>query len=204
MKTCTKCHIEKDNSEFRLRLAKKGDTKYHLSPSCKECEKKYRQEAYQKKRLSLSYKLLMKQRAKMYGQKEKCRLRKKEYEAKNVASISASKRKYGTLHKDKITNEYVIHLLRTQGYGTVEEITKNKELVELKKSEVLLSRLKKKMYVRVGENKICPNCNISKDKSEFYLMKDKTRSNLCMECEKERSRSRLREKRKTCKQNEHG
>src|ERR1035437_8975402 len=53
-----------------------------------------------------------------------------------------SKKRYHEKNRDAITDRYAINLLRTQGYGTVEEIENNPELIEIKRSEILLSRIK--------------------------------------------------------------
>lgn len=54
-----------------------------------------------------------------------------------------TKKRYHEKNKTRLTDRYIVNLLRTQGYGTPEELFKNKELISTKKTKVLIARIKK-------------------------------------------------------------
>jgi len=79
LKTCSKCKIEKDESEFGKAKPSKDGLRY----SCKKCEKEYKKEYYQEN-------------------KEAIKEYKKEYNQNNKESIKENKKKYRQNNKESI------------------------------------------------------------------------------------------------------
>jgi hypothetical protein len=70
----------------------------------------------------------------------------KKYREKNKEKIAkqeaVTKKRYHEKHKTSVSDEYAIQQLVSQGYGTRAEVEGNKELIEIKKVQILTKRLK--------------------------------------------------------------
>lgn len=95
-KRCTKCNIEKDETEFcKDKRALSG-----LQSSCKACQANFRKEKYN----DLEYRKKILNRGKKYKEKNKKELAKKRiiYSYKNHKKVLEQRRKYRLKNKDKI------------------------------------------------------------------------------------------------------
>lgn len=161
-KICTGCKNKKGKDQFRIRDKKyKGESRYYLSPRCKGCENEEQKIRYLKIKDDLLFKKKNHQRAKDYCKKNKTRIKQKnsikrqtdkyktyvkEYRKKNKAKIqqqeTVTKNRYHSKNRDPITDKYVIRQLISQGYGSKEQVMGDKELIELKRIQILNKRIK--------------------------------------------------------------
>lgn len=89
MKTCNRCHIKKDDSEFRTRReARKGNPFDYLNNECKQCDKERATIYYNKKKDDPAFKEKNRRRARNYTEsnpdKVKMRRSTKEYAKKHA------------------------------------------------------------------------------------------------------------------------
>jgi hypothetical protein len=174
-KICGRCKIDKPKSEYRIRVEKRdkkgmGGFRY-LNNTCIQCDKEIAAENYVKQRQSPEFikkhnqwakqrywrnrdKLV--EKAKEYRDKPSAKENMKKYRQKNKDKIAEQERitkeRYLRKNVDPITDKYVARLLVTQGHGTFDEIINNKELIEIKRGQILLRRIKKQM-AKIKKNK---------------------------------------------------
>lgn len=166
MKTCKRCGIEQDDDQFKDKSSVTNGKRYHYKIGvCRLCINAESSAYFRKQRTTedgrQKYnakaremhekhrdKILIKQ--KEYRSTPEYKSKRKAYIEKNKEKIRQQgiecKRKYHEKNRDEITDKYVVNLLRTQGYGKPEDLIKNKELIEIKRSEIILSRIKAEIY----------------------------------------------------------
>lgn len=162
MKICSRCHIEKEDYEFRVREDKRyTPVLIYLNNTCKICDAELQRDRVRKQRSTPDGKKRHNKWAKEFHKrhreeilKKMCERRKtpeykaymKEYRKKRKDIIYEqeviTKKRYHEKNRDNLTDRYAINLLRTQGYGASEEIEKDKEFIDLKKSQVLRKRIR--------------------------------------------------------------
>jgi hypothetical protein len=198
-KQCTKCKKDKQQQEFRIRHQKgKTGTTYYLNPSCLECDRQYGRDKHKRDRATEDGRNKhnnwakqryhrrrdeMVQKAKEYRESEMGRETRKSYIKKNKNKIyeqeTVCKKKYHEKHRDGITDRYAINQLRGQGYKG-EEISA--ELIEIKKAEIQIHRLKLKINEKpIGTKKKCTSCGENKDLSNFWR-KEAYSDERCAQC----------------------
>lgn len=201
MKICSKCHIEKDISEFREKKERYKNSIYLVRDSiCNTCAKVLAKEHYHKKMSDpknrerhneLAKLQYWKRRdkniaqSKVYRSKPEYKENRKKYIEKNKEKIYkqevVTKKKYSEKHKKGLTDKYISRLLVTQNKPVTEDSIENKKV------EVLISRLKLAVSNTYrGDKKICVKCGIEKDVSEFWFdsIKDNKRLATCKSCRK--------------------
>lgn len=210
MKVCSRCHIEKQDGEFRLRFDKKGKgsrQRKYLTNICKACESEISNQHYFKNKDNPEFHREWVQKSRDYYHKHKDEIKEKMKAKRQTPAYKemmkvyrekrkdiiyqqevVTKRRYHEKHRDKITDKYIIGLLRTAG---IEPQKITRELIEIKRSEVLLHRIKDKVLNRkIGETKRCSKCGDDKDLSEFLLIKNKqgkrVRAAHCRKCGSEK------------------
>lgn len=84
MKTCSRCKIKKDESEFRMRKDKRKGGLFYLNNTCRQCDKEIADAYYNKKKDDPEFKRKNIERAKAYKEKsvDKIKLRKSTIEFK--------------------------------------------------------------------------------------------------------------------------
>jgi len=202
-KQCTKCKKDKQQQHFRIRHQKgKTGTTYYLNPTCLSCDRQYARDKHKRDRATEEGKKKhnnwanqryhrrrdeMVEKAKEYRNSEQGRQTRKAYIKKNKNKIYEQevvcKKKYHEKNRDSISDRYALNLLKTQGYSE-SEITS--ELIEIKKAEILIHRLKTKINGKpVGVKKECTSCGEQKDLSEFWKKdrNSKERMSQCRECQ---------------------
>jgi len=173
-------------NKFRIRKRKGTDIEYYSS-RCRECENTQSKGYYQKVKDDPDFIINNRARCKAHRdkdvkktkQREKVRRQKpaykkwvKRYYKKHKKKIQQQQKARGSRwhqnRKEKVTDKYAIDKLKAQGY-TAEQINANASLIEIKRTEILLSRVKKKVKRRpVGKSKVCNRCKFPKDLSQFY------------------------------------
>ncbi len=147
MKICTKCHIEKSESNFYIRKA----TGYFQS-WCKKClsiyRKQYNKENREKvkefqKRYQEENRDKIRETEKHYQKKNAKKLRRmrKEYKKENAEKINAQ----NVQHRKRMSDQYIKKLIANQisrGSGTTIKF-KNipNEIIELKRKQIQIKRL---------------------------------------------------------------
>ena len=120
MKRCSKCGIEKEESEFSKGARHKDELQYY----CKKCQSVSDKEYYQKN-------------------KEKIAECKKEYRQKNKEKMNNWERMKRRKHRFNLADDYVVNKIANQFKIPVSEITQ--ELIELKRIELSNKRLINKL-----------------------------------------------------------
>ena len=168
MKECNICHIVKDESEF-YKVSKKNDRRL---PRCKECENKRAAEYRKKniearlaheKEYREKNRELINQRRKEYRKTEKWIKKEAEYREKNVHKIKIwskqwkeknikkykeyqkmVKPKYVLKWRKELRDWYIVDLIfKYKKLGlSRDEIRANKDLMEAKRAEILIERIK--------------------------------------------------------------
>jgi len=155
-KVCTRCKNEKVAKAFRVRV-KNGNS--YLNSTCKKCEselamichnKKKNDPEFKKKNAERSKKYVIEHsdevraKRKTYRQTPAYKKMMKEYRQRNKHKIYlqeiVTKSRYHEKNRDPITDKYVINILRTQGIRNP-----SPEVIEIKRSQILLARIKKKI-----------------------------------------------------------
>lgn len=156
MKVCTRCHIEKEDADFRKRTQKrKGGVYKYLNSTCRKCDGELSAEYFWKHR---SPELLAKnaKKTRAYNVKNRLEIKAKqaikrqtkkykewvqEYRELNKEKIlkqeHITKWRYHEKHRDELTDKYVIRLLRTNG-----ELNPTAERIEIKRVEILNKRIR--------------------------------------------------------------
>jgi len=175
-KLCKKCNTEKKKSEFYG----------HGGHCCKSCHNKNTLSKY------YSNPIFYKDVQKRSRQKNitKIKIRAKERRIRdNHSKYSADKMKQ---YRADISDSYVKAILRNHGIAN-EEI--NKDMVEQKRIEILLKRLKKVSEEKIGL-RICTICKKAKLLKEFsfrkWVWKGEIKvniNNVCYPCSNERIKS---------------
>lgn len=207
MKVCSKCNIEKDNSEFKTKKHKKCKTGMYISGICNECERAYARTRDKLRRLNGDEEYIQKRRnaVKKYQKTDKGKKTKK----KNDAAHKAKRREYYLANCKKnyqqrlarlkndienISDEYVItnaqNPHRKVKYSR-EFLKQNPDIIEQLRVQILNHRLKRKIE-EVSEFGFCTRCGSKVLKSEFRKQRttDKKREHiirLCIKCRKENS-----------------
>lgn len=168
MKTCIRCKKEKEESEFGRQISRYKDKVYFgLKGNCSECLNEIAKDNYRKVKDDQEFKKKNRARIKAYrhkiGNKDKAKQKKRrqseKYKATRKRYIEAHKEKifqqesivkdrFFKKHRDNISDSYVINLLMKQGHGTHAEVQDNKELIEIKRTQILLFRLKRKIKAK--------------------------------------------------------
>ena len=163
-KICSRCKKPKSIKKcfrFRVDNRRKPPLKYYNNV-CRDCEREDSKRYYKKessteagrKKINAS---ALKRYHERYRDKQLVEMKKKRgtskykkyiksYRERNKEKIARqeeiTKRRYHEKNRDKVTDKYCENLLRTQGVRS-EQITP--EMIELKRSQVLLSRIKEKV-----------------------------------------------------------
>lgn len=165
MIVCTRCDKEKEDSKFRIRTDKRRNPPLiYVNNVCKDCESEISKERVRNQRKTeegrkrhnkwamASYQRNREKNIHRMREARKTPEYKaymKEYRKRRKEIIQqqeqVTKRKYHEKHRDAVTDSYAIRLLVTQGFGTYEEIEKQRELIDLKKVQILTKRLKMKV-----------------------------------------------------------
>lgn len=159
MKVCSRCHIEKDNSDFRLRKDKRDDRIY-LNNTCKKCDAELQRIYYNSVKDNQDFKNKNRKRVKdwanslgdQYTEKTKKRRQSeiykksmRQYRKKNKAKIyeqeKITKNRYHTKHRDNLTDEYVTRQLISQGVATRESLKLHPEIIEAKRIQLKIKRI---------------------------------------------------------------
>lgn len=160
MKTCSKCKVEKDESEFfKDKWRKDG-----LKSNCKACEsirlpkppkqtieekRAYRKGHYHRNKqkyidraASWAHRNIEKRRiiCLQYNKRNVKKIR--EYNSKNYEKFRVIHRKSEAKGRQALTGSYLKKLLKQAGY-TKEEIKEVSVLTDIKKTEIIIHRLKK-------------------------------------------------------------
>lgn len=136
MKLCTRCKIEKEDSEFRMRYDKRGKGSKaltYLNNTCKKCDSEISNKNYFAHKDDVVFKGNWQKKSREYYHKNKNLISEKmkakrqtlEYKAmirsyreKNKKKIYnqevITKQRYQQKHRDGLTDEYVIRLLVNQ------------------------------------------------------------------------------------------
>lgn len=146
MKTCNKCNISKQDTDFHNSQLKKT---YSL---CKECMYKYHKEYY------IKNKDILKEKSKIHyiNNKEHYKNRHSEYAIKNKDKIAENKKKYQ--EKTQYNKKYR---------------EKNKEILKIKKREYIRNlyenniEFKLRILISGSINKSLKNRNVSKNKESI-------------------------------------
>lgn len=164
MKICSRCLVPLDDSCFRMRTEKRrnrtGEPFKYLNNVCKECEKNLAKARHQQLKDVPEYKELNKERIKLYSinnsdkireqqkerrQTEKYKNNRKNYREKNREKIleqeKVCKRRYHEKNRDKLSNIYVTQrLIGKDKILDKETINENHDLIEVKRTQILLIR----------------------------------------------------------------
>lgn len=143
-KNKVKPEFKKKNVERVREYAKKNIDQIKSRRSTEEWRKKkagWELDRYYRKRDEINEKQREKRKTPEYKEKMKAyRLKNKE---KIQAQEVVTKKRYQDKHKTRLTDRYIVNLLRTQGYGTPEELFANKDLIGIKRTKVLIVRINK-------------------------------------------------------------
>jgi hypothetical protein len=166
LKTCTLCGLEKPLSEYRVRVKVKNGKEYpYANPTCRICDSILAKEYRLTVKDTVEFKEKVKFRTKAYveanrdkvlkrlkekRETEKGKRYRKEYDKANKERIKQLSKirnaKYNKKHIDKVTDTYAIAQIQSKVKGlTRDAIRENSELIEQKKTEIVLRRLKKKI-----------------------------------------------------------
>jgi hypothetical protein len=167
MKTafCRKCEQDKPEDKFY--------SKYE----CTDCNNKYSREWYHKHhKQSL-------ERGKKYREQNRKKINDSaRAEAKNRRNYQINKK-----HelRDRLTDGYIRGVIGSHGGIKASDITK--EMIDIKRTELLLLRIKKKLQKR--GYKICASCKIPLPETSFYKKKRVYKgiekygtSHICIQC----------------------
>lgn len=163
-KICTKCKVEKQPEEFRVRQGRRAGDKSYLSPPCKECESIAARMRYKKIKDNPEVKKRNRKRTNEYRKRAGYGKRRwqavkndptrkakiKKWREENPESVKVNQKKRGLeWHRkncDNITDTYVIMRLQFQFKGmTAESILANPHLMEIKRDQIILYRYKLKI-----------------------------------------------------------
>jgi hypothetical protein len=158
MKVCSKCKIEKDESEFYIQKGCKGG----LRPDCKECHNARSHEYYSINKEEINKKNyqrdLLDNRVRANKRSKEWRSRNRELAIirKNI-SISKKPEYYKQLYQknqkagtSQLKEWYIIHLLHQQGV-TDHEINLTPDIVSIKRAEIAIKRLDKQILKSKNE-----------------------------------------------------
>lgn len=205
MKFCSRCHIEKPESDFRVRVEKRSDPPFsYFNNTCRACDAEITRAAWaekrktpegRKKNCESARKAYRKRREKVKAQMKKKRQtpdykeKMREYRRKNKEKIFsqevATKKRYQEKHKSQITDKYVIGKLREQG-----NLNPTEEEIEIKRAKILIHRIKEKIdSQKVGVSKVCSVCKEEYDLSQFWrtAKNSKKRVAFCKACGSEKN-----------------
>lgn len=184
MKICGRCHIEKEDSGFRVRMR---DRKYpYLNSICRKCEaeialvyhREKRKDPYYKAKNAAKTRAYYAARREEHNAKQREKRKTPEYKAymkayrerrKDIIREQevVTKKRYHEKNKNLVTDKYVICRLRQQGIDNA-----TKDHIEIKRAEIIMARIKKKISGKeVGVMKKCTTCLQEKDRSCFYPIK---------------------------------
>lgn len=166
--TCKKCSSEiskiyyekkKNDPDFKLKNSER--VKKYANKNIDAIKNRRSLDDYKKKHavwnLKHYYKVrdLINEKQKLKRQTERYKANRKRYIQNNKDKISQqeanAKLRYHVKNRDAITDTYVISQLVNQRFGTREEIANNLELIEIKRSQILLKRIKLLMKSRLKD-----------------------------------------------------
>jgi hypothetical protein len=172
MKICSRCNIEKDDSEFRLRYDKKGKGSKqltYLNNTCKTCDSEisnkhyfknknnpeFRQEWLRKSNQYYNnHKEEVKAKMKAYRQTPEYKIMRIEYRKKNREKIFQqeiiTKKRYLDKNRNSVSDEYCIHKIRDQ--KNIERVDITEDMIERKRIEILIKRLRNNIVKIKNEN----------------------------------------------------
>lgn len=145
MKVCTKCHIEKEESEFYKTIRRQ-------SCWCKECYRVRKRRWYKKNKIKAiaylkDYQIKNKQKVLSWAKKwklenkEKARAAQYNSVKKRHEYYKGKARQYAKTSREVISNEYIKRLL-IHGDGIHKELLKtNPELIDIKRNIIKIKRL---------------------------------------------------------------
>lgn len=118
-------------------------------------------------------------RSKAYRKTETGRVNRKKSDRKNRL------KREGIIYKNevsKIKDRYVIRILRLRKNLTTKEIRDNPSIIEIKRTEILIHRIKNKLKSKpTGRLKKCTCCLQIKDEANFKIKRGKPISQ-CRDC----------------------
>lgn len=161
-KYCKKCGKVKPSSEFRIRTEKRTLPHLeYLNYQCRTCEAEYSKRYHHDRKDDQEYMKKNAERVRLYDKrtgasKKRWQKRKNDVEFKkkiaeyrklNSKRIKANQRKrslkHHTINRDQITDAYCIARLKSQFKGITNEfIISNPDLIEIKRNEILIFRVK--------------------------------------------------------------
>lgn len=163
-KICTRCKKKKTEKFFRKRLDKR-DGRVYINSTCKKCDSEITMLYYEKHKNDPEFKRKNRQRAKQYiienadiinAKKKKYRekpeniIRRKKYDKENHARITAlsklRNKKYLKKIVDKISDSYVLRVLRTEVHkktGRSMNVNFSDSEIREKKRSIAIHRLNK-------------------------------------------------------------
>lgn len=162
MKTCSRCRIDKEDSDFRMRYEKRGKGSKKLSylnNTCRQCESKTQNKTYFSKKDDPKFLEDWRKKSRDYYQKnkeiirEKARIKRqkpeykemvRKYREKNKDKIHKqeviTKRRYHEKHRDGLTDDYIIRQLISQDVATRSTLKMHPEIIEAKRLQLLITR----------------------------------------------------------------
>jgi hypothetical protein len=151
MKTCTKCKIEKDFSEFRWRTSKKQNP--YWNSECKLCEKE-REKLRVRSPTQIARKrettkiwvnnnkeyVLEQKRIQSKERRKKDPTYHKRWREKNREKTSISSRNTSKFARENLLDYYIVGYLVQSTGMTTEQIRSEPELIRLTKNIILIKR----------------------------------------------------------------
>jgi hypothetical protein len=148
MKVCTKCHIEKDESEYN----RKRDGESNLRSICKACQKEYNQRYYKKpevrnrtREYESNYRVINKSNVdkskKKYrdNNREKCNARIRAYQTQWKERFLSSQKEMQKRYRESLHDVYVSYRLTQQGF-TRQQIEKTPGLMIIERAILKIKR----------------------------------------------------------------
>lgn len=161
-KKCSHCNIIKPVSDFRIRIEKRTKKpKPYYNNTCRVCDAEIHREYINKKKQNPKWLKERNRKQREYNKKnnvyKKCwqklkndpewKNKLKAWREKNKDRVKKKQKlrslKHHTKIRDNITDAYVINRLMSQFKGlTREEILNNPEIMQIKRNEILIHRVK--------------------------------------------------------------
>lgn len=162
MKFCSRCKIDKEDSDFRMRFEKRGigsKQSSYLNNTCRECDNEISNTHYFAYKDNAEWKEKWCQKSREYYHKNKEAIKEKqkskrqtpeykkmviEYRKKNKEKIYQQekivKKKYSNHHRDNLTDEYVTRRLCEHLKIPKDILKQEPELIEAKRAQLKLLR----------------------------------------------------------------
>lgn len=161
MKTCSHCHTEKGESEFRMRRETRGNRGggklVYLNNVCKKCDSEIQNKYYFHHKDNTDFIKKWKQKSRNYYHsnketcvakakiyREKSKDKRKAYDAAHKDTIkkqhSIVAKRWAEYQRDNVTDIYCISLIRSQNGGKEKCQNITPEMIEQKRLSILIKR----------------------------------------------------------------